>query len=354
MKRAALTLTLAVTAMAVLAAPALAKTHNVWPGHSIQRAVNHAKPGDTVLVHHGTYHQTVAITKNHINLVGRGVTLLPPANPTGLCAQVSAPTVSGICVFGKFDAQGNPDTTAPARGNSISGFRVEHFSGEGIFLFNVADTTITRDVAAWNGDYGIVGFVQHGGRYLWNVSHDNAAPGFYLGDSPHADYVIAHNISFNNEFGIFVRHSAHGVVRRNQVWGNCIGVFFLDDGQPGGEHDLTLSHNKSWANDKACAASDDGPAVSGIGVLFLGAQHSVARGNVIRNNVASGPSPFSGGFLLLSAKALGGGHDPAFDRIVGNTLSGNQPDDIIWDGTGAGNVFSGNSCSTSSPSWICS
>ena len=152
----------------------------------------------------------MAITTNGINLVGRDVTLLPPANPTGLCAQASAPTVSGICVFGKFDAQGNPDTTAPARGNRISGFRVEHFSGEGIFLFNVADTTITNDVAAWNGDYGIVGFVQHGGRYLWNVSHDNAAPGFYLGDSPQADYVIAHNIAFNNEFGIFVRHSAHG------------------------------------------------------------------------------------------------------------------------------------------------
>ena len=94
------------------------------------------------------------------------MTLHPPANPTGLCARVSAPTVSGICVFGKLDAQGNPDTTGPARGNPISGFRLEHFSGEGIVLFNVADTTMTNDVAAWNGDYGIVGFVQHGGRYL--------------------------------------------------------------------------------------------------------------------------------------------------------------------------------------------
>jgi nitrous oxidase accessory protein NosD len=338
MRRLALTLALAAAAMAVLATPALAKTHDVWPGHSIQKAVNHAKPGDTVLVHHGTYHQTVAITKNDINLVGRDVTLLPPANPTGPCAQVSAPTVSGICVFGAVDSSGNPDTTKPARGNLITGFRVEHFSGEGIFLFNVADTTIVRNVAAWNGDYGIVGFVQHGGRYLWNVSHD----------------VIAHNVSFGNEFGIFVRHSAHGVVRDNSVWGNCIGVFFLDDGQPGGEHNLALSHNRSWANDKACAASNDGPAVSGIGVLFLGAQHSVARDNVIRANVASGPSPFSGGLLLLSAKSFGGGHDPAFDRVVGNTLSGNQPDDIIWDGTGTGNTFSGNSCATSSPSWICS
>jgi hypothetical protein len=331
----------------------MGRTHDVWPGQSIQKAIGKARPGDTVLVHHGTYHQTVLIRKNRINLVGRRVTLLPPRHATNLCAQFTAPAVNGICVFGAFDSSGNPDTTAPARGNRITGFRVEHFSGEGIFLFNVANTSVVDNVAAWNGDYGIVGFVQHGGRYLWNVSHDNTGPGFYLGDSPNADYVIAHNISFRNEFGIFVRHTAHAAVRRNAVWGNCIGVFFLDDGQPGGEHDLVLSHNRSHANTRACPASDDGPAVSGIGVLFLGARHSVARDNVITNNVASGPSPFSGGFLLLSAKPFGGGQNAAFDRVVRNHLSGNSPFDILWDGAGAGNVFANNTCSTSSPSGLC-
>ena len=152
MKRIGLTLGLAAIALAVLATPAFAKTRNVWPGQSIQKAVNRAHPGDTVLVHHGTYHQTVAIRKNDINLVGHHVTLLPPAHPTGLCAQVSAPAVSGICVFGNLD----PSTFAPippaASGNSISGFRVEHFSGEGIFLYNVAGTSITHDIAAWNGE----------------------------------------------------------------------------------------------------------------------------------------------------------------------------------------------------------
>jgi len=352
-KRLGLCLAAATAAFAVLAAPAMAKTHDVWPGQSIQKAIGKAKPGDTVLVHRGTYHQSVLIRKNHIHLVGRGATLLPPRHGTGQCAKLTASPANGICVFGRFDASGNPDPSTPARGNSISGFRVKHFGGEGIFLFNVANTSVVGNVSGWNGDYGIVGFLQHGGRYLWNVAHDNAGPGFYLGDSPQADYVIAHNRSFRNEFGIFVRHTAHAVVSRNQVSGNCIGVFFLDDGQPGGEHDLALSHNRSWANTKACPASDDGPAVSGIGVLFLGARHSVARDNVIRNNVPSGSTPFSGGLLLLSAKSLGGGQDAAFDRIVGNHLSGNTPFDILWDGAGAGNVFDDNHCQTSNPGGLC-
>lgn len=352
MKRAMVAI--AALAMLAFAAPAMAKTHNVWPGHSIQKAVNAAKPGDTVLVHHGTYHQTVTIRKNGISLVGRGgVTLLPPAHPHGLCAQATAPAISGICVFGNLDQNGNP-LPGRARNNRITGFRVMHFSGEGIFLLNVANTRIVRDVAAFNGDYGIVGFDQRGGRYLWNVSHDNVAPGFYLGDSPHANYVIAHNVSFRNEYGIFVRHSAHGLVTQNTVWGNCVGVLFLDDGQPGGEHDLALTQNRALANDKACPPEDEGPPpLSGIGVAWIGVRHSIAAHNVIRNNVPSGSTAFSGGFVLLSAASLTGGSNPMNDRIVHNRLFGNSPVDILWDQTGTGNVFAGNHCGASSPSGLC-
>jgi len=57
-------------------------------------------------------------------------------------------------------------------------------------------------VSAHNSGYGIAGFVQHGGAYLWNRSHDNAEPGLYLGDSPHADYVIAHNSVYRNQYGV--------------------------------------------------------------------------------------------------------------------------------------------------------
>ncbi|MDX6550763.1 MAG: hypothetical protein QOJ31_1447 [Gaiellales bacterium] len=352
MRRLLISLVLAMGTMAVTAATAAAATWNVWPGHSIQRAIRHASPGDTIFVHHGTYHQNLTIRKSHLTLVGRDVTLLPPATPRGFCPKFSAPEVNGICVLGQFD----PATGAPGAataGTRISGFRVRGFDGDGIFLFNVAGSRIVRNVAAHNSGYGIAGFVQHGGVYLWNASHDNHEPGFYLGDSPNADYVIAHNRAWNNQYGIFVRHSAHGNIHDNQMWGNCVGALLLDDGQPGGLNHLTLWNNRSWANDAACPADEEGaPPLSGIGIGLVGAHSTVLHDNTITNNVPGGATAFSGGLVMISAKPFGG-LALRHNRVAHNTLSGNSPFDIFYDGSGGDNTFTDNSCATSHPAWIC-
>jgi hypothetical protein len=353
MRRLALTLALATGLTMATAATAGAAIHHVWPGHSIQRVIRAASPGDTIIVHHGTYHQNLTIRKSHITLIGRDVTLLPPATPRGFCPQFSAPEVDGICVLGRFD----PDTGqpfAPTVGTRITGFRVRGFHGDGILLFNVAFSRIVGNVAAHNTGYGIVGFVQHGGVYLWNASHDNHEPGFYLGDSPDADYVIAHNRAWNNQYGIFVRHSAHGRIHDNEMWGNCVGALLLDDGQPGGLNHITFWHNRSWANDAACPADDEGaPPLSGIGVALVGAHSTVLSDNTITGNVPGGATAFSGGIVMVSATPFGG-LALRHNRVIDNTLSANSPFDIFYDGSGGDNTFSGNHCTTSQPSWICS
>jgi hypothetical protein len=40
--------------------------------------------------------------------------------------------------------------------------------------------------------------------------------------------------------------------------------------------------------------------------------------------------------------------------VIDNTLRGNSPFDIFYDRSGGDNVFRGNTCNTSHPSWICS
>ena len=58
---------LALGGAALLAFPAtgMADTIDVFPGHSIQHAVNHAHRGDTIKVHDGVYHQSVAWAVNY-------------------------------------------------------------------------------------------------------------------------------------------------------------------------------------------------------------------------------------------------------------------------------------------------
>jgi nitrous oxidase accessory protein NosD len=352
-KRCAATLGLALVALLATAMPASAATWNVWPGHSIQRAIRHASPGDTIIVHHGTYHQSLTIRKSHLTLIGENVTLRQPATPRGLCAKLNAPLVGGICVIGGVDLNTGAPIGSPVTGTRISGFHIKGFSSDGLFMYHVANSHIVRNEAAHNGGYGIAGFVQQGGAYRWNTSHDNAEPGFYLGDSPNADYVIAHNRSWRNQYGIFIRHSAHGRVHDNQMWGNCVGAFLLDDGESGGLRSMTLWNNRSWANDKACPADNEGaPPLSGIGVLLLGARHTVLHDNRITNNVPGGPSFTSGGLVMLSAKPFGG-LPLRHNRIEDNTITGNSAFDIFYDGSGFDNRFIGNTCATSQPGWIC-
>ena len=77
----------------------------VGPGQSIQAAINAARPGATVFVEPGVYHQSVQIRKNGITLRGSGAfhggtVLVPPKHfPNTLCNQAFGPT--GVCILAK-------------------------------------------------------------------------------------------------------------------------------------------------------------------------------------------------------------------------------------------------------------
>ena len=90
--------------------------------------------------------------------------------------------------------------------------------------------------------------------------------------------------------------------------------------------------------------------MSGIGVAIINGHENTITGNLITNNVPSGDAAFSGGVLVLD---LGGGVQAPFgNRIHGNVILHNQPD-ILWDGSGTGNVFTHNVCETSQPAGLC-
>jgi hypothetical protein len=332
------------------------RTIVVHPGQSIQAAVDRARPGDTVLLKPGVYHQSVQIRTDGITLRGSGAfaggtLLLPPKSfPKTLCNQGFGPT--GVCVLAK---SLNPKTGVvftPVRNDTVTGLRVRGFPGNGVFGYGTDGLAVTRVIAVDNGGYGISRFVSTRTLFAHDVAIGSDEAGFDVGDSPDADTVVRDDLATGNQFGIFIRHAREVLVSGNVLSGNCEGIMVLDDGQRGGVGNATIVGNRVRNNNKFCPKSEESPVnLSGGGILLLGATRTLVARNFVTGN--SGHQINSGGIVVVSARALTHGSDPAFDTIIGNTAFRNHPADLRWDGTGTHVVFIRNHCATSIPSGFC-
>jgi nitrous oxidase accessory protein NosD len=345
-------LLLAVMAAAVFAASsasALAATIHVSPGGSIQAAVNSASPGDTIVVHSGIYHQSVAIRKDNLTLRGAGASKAGSVIEPGRkhrCGHGG----TGICVLQQRTGGGHK---APTHGTRVSGFLVRGFKDFGAGAFGARKTVFRDNKFVNNGSYGLTAFTSRKTRFVNNVAKGASEAGFYIGDSTKAKAVLRGNRArHNGQFGYLFRDSAHGLAAHNRAVRNCLGIGVLDTGAPGGARKWTLRKNRVLKNKRACPASDEGGATSGVGIALAGSRHTRVQRNVVRGNRPTGPTDFSGGILLVSAKSFGGSNE-AHNKIARNRAFGNKPDDLLWDGKGKGNKFRNNRCGSSQPGGLC-
>jgi Right handed beta helix region len=337
------------------ASAAVPATIVVGPGQSIQKAVDRAAPGTTIRLEAGVYHQSVMIRTDGITLLGAGDTAAgtilkpPPQLPDTACGEFGP---VGICVLAKSLSGGPGGQPIPVSGVTVAGLSVAGFAGEGVFGYGTSGLTIRNVTARNDGDYGISRFVSTKTVLVNDYATGNNEAGFYIGDSPHADTVLHNDRSWNNEFGVLIRH-AHGVVVTDSVLrGNCQGLAVLDDGLAGGAGNVVIAHNSVSANNRLCPVPEDLPReIGGGGVLLLGATHTTVEHNSVYGN--TGTRFNSGGIVVFSAASVTGGGAPEFDKVLDNSAHNNSPADLIWDQTGTGNVFSGNHCTRSSPAWLC-
>jgi nitrous oxidase accessory protein NosD len=339
-------LSLLVTVAAALTAPASAmgRMHLVRPGDSIQKAVDDASPGDTIVVKAGTYWESVAIQKSGITVRAQGkVTLRPPEDGSGLCNQPGE--MIGFCVI-PADIDFNTGEYATRTADvTITGFRIVGFEGDGVFGFGTRDLTVMSVHAVRNSEYGIASFDGVGTTFSHNAANGSAEAGLYVGDSPHADARVMMNRTWNNLFGVLVRHTHDVSVVHNTVTKNCLGIFLLDDGQAEGSGDNAVVGNWVRANNRTCEIEEipGSPAVGGGGIIAAGSQHNLIAHNTVRRN--RGDTMFSGGIVLVS----GAMHN----LVTHNRLSGNRPADIVQDESSSSNRFVANQCRTSMPDGLC-
>ena len=352
-RRLGLVVSLPALALAVTAGPAAAHQSKVVvrPGESIQAAVDAAAPGDTITVLAGTYRENVVIAKDGIRLRGRGARLQPPAAPaSNACSGPGQPATIGICVLGQLNFQ-TGEVLRPVRDVTVSGFRLRDFPDSGIEALGAKDATFRGNVALNDDEYGITAFVSTGTRMLFNRASGAEEAGFYVGDSPEADARLVGNVVTDSRFGILWRNAEGGTAVGNLVRGNCAGVMVLSGipGLPGTAGGLSVHANVVRANTRACEESEEGPALSGVGIAIAGAHDNRVTGNLVTGNVPSGPTAFSGGVAVVTDFL---GAAPRDNLVQGNVVLGNQPD-LFWDRTGSGNRFRHNRCRTSDPAGLC-
>ncbi|MEU4877938.1 right-handed parallel beta-helix repeat-containing protein [Streptomyces sp. NPDC021608] len=343
------------------APPVAAHTvHLVRPGESIQKAVDAAEPGDTVLLTPGVHHESVTLSTPGLTLRGMGRhTVLEPA--AGAATAAGAPKAAraaadtcaaggnGICVVGTKDHR--------VEGVTVAALTVSGFTRNGVYATATDRLTVRGVTAVKNGVWGIAQEGSVRGVFRGNTARDNGDAGLFLANSVKEEQgatdtdgtVVDRNRLEGNRIGVTVRRLRNLTVAHNHLTGNCAAVFVVGDENKPKAGLVTVRDNRIVRNNKSCPKTARLDALQGSGIVLTGAEDNLITHNVIEDNV--GTSPLSGGIVLFKSFV---GTTSDRNRIADNDLRGNSPADLVnTDTAGKGNTFEGNSCRASQPAGLC-
>ncbi|MEU6082391.1 right-handed parallel beta-helix repeat-containing protein [Streptomyces sp. NPDC047108] len=326
-------------------------THIVRPGESIQRAVDRARPGDTILIRPGTFRESVLITTSHLTIRGSGrdtVLTGAPRSTSTRSAHTCATDGNGICVIGR--------SNRPVEGVSIGDLTVTDFRKNGLWASWTDRLSVHRVNARTNGQWGMAQQWSTRGRFRANVARDNKESGIFIANTVDREgggldtrgASVTANRLVGNRIGVTLRRVRNLTVQANSISGNCGGVFVVgDEGNPPAG-DMTIRHNVVERNNRYCPGNSRLPYIQGSGIVLTGTEQTLVTRNVVRNN--RGESPLSGGIVLFKSFV---GATNERNVISDNVALGNRPADLVDQQPGNDNRFINNVCQVSKPSGLC-
>jgi parallel beta-helix repeat protein len=338
-----------------------AQSSVVGPGESIQKAINAAEPGDTIVVR-GVHREDVVIRKNGIKLRGEDAVIEAPprAKADSPCSKVFGP--EGVCVLGDVNVITGEFTGPRVSDVSVSGFTFRDFNNvNGNFAIDVPgarNATITGNRLVGNVAGGIVVFrnvnstiaknhvigspktdaegivvqVSSGTKVVNNVVRSYPEGHNAIEVLEGIDTTIAGNDVIGNWLGVYVVENSTGTnILSNDISRSGIVGIFMEGPKPANAK--VLGNNISggpWGID---VVDTKGGSFAGntihdncAGMFFEGFESEPVgefevKGNTVENNTRSCRDVFGINFSGIGIALLGA----SGMEVTGNQISGNVP-----------------------------
>ena len=291
---------------------ASADSSAVGPGESIQKAINAADPGDTIVVR-GVHREDVVIRKNGIKLRGEDDAMIkPPARAGSPC--------SAICVLGDVNLETGELTGPRVSDVSVSGFTIRGFKDKPAFLIDVLgarDTTVVGNRITGNVASGMA-FGRSVNTTIANnhvIGGPETAEKGILVSGFNSHTKIVNNVVRSYNFGVDVNSSTNSTIAGNDLSGHSVAALLIND-SPGARvlsndiTDSTVFGTLILDSTGTKIVSNDISRSGDTGIAIVGPERANNDAKVIGNNISGGPAG------IYVADAHGG-------SFAGNTIHDN-------------------------------
>lgn len=243
----------------------------IHAGSDVQRSIDAASPGDTIIVGPGVYGKFTV--NKRLNLIGEGATVVASSSDACISVEADMVNISGFTVRnGLYGIRLSRVSGCSITNNTVTGCKQP-----GIVLLTSSGNIIANNNASYNGVVGEGWY----GIYLTDSSNDN---------------LIVNNIANNNgAYGIHLSTSClNNTIKGNILNGNMYGVYMftgcskniiegnLISGNKANGIDLRFNCNRNTIRDNIITDNQ----VAGISLLDSGENEILS--NDIRSNIRFG------------------------------------------------------------------